>query len=411
MTEKLCDKAICSDYSCTGCMACVNSCRHGAIIECQNDKGFYRPTIVEDKCVNCGACVNVCPTLHPLPVNNYKHQAWCCVNKSMSIRMDSSSGGLFSAIAEYVLAKGGVVYGAMFDECVVCVISNSEDQHGIDKFRGSKYVQARIGSNIFLEIKRRLAKGQLVMYTGTPCQIAGLKGYLKKEYDNLLTVDFLCHGVPSPLVHKDYVKYREGINKSPITLLKHRDKHKSWRIFNFLIKYGNGDEQVIFRTDDPFYQIFLRDYSVQETCFNCLYTKAERGSDITMADYWSKIGKRQLHDDDNGISLILLNSDKAVKIFNSIRRNLGCQELDFEAVRQKYPYLRKPTAKPALWDNFWMDMNLLAFNEILNKYGYPARKSLADKVIMRFGKTKWNALLLRILWKYDYIMRKLKNNK
>lgn len=404
MTEKLCNKAICSDSSCTGCMACVNSCRHGAIIQKQNEKGFYRPACVPDLCVNCGLCQNVCPSLHPLEESEFKQTAYFGFNRSEKIKKKSSSGGLFSAIAESVLSKGGIVYGAMFDENMTCVISNSEAQKGIEKFRGSKYVQAKVGSDTYSEIRKKLHSNQLVLFSGTPCQVAGLKSYLGKDFDNLLTVDFLCHGVPSPLVNQKYVKYLENQRGAKITSLKHRDKYKSWRIFNFLISYSDGEQSRVFRCEDPYYQLFLRNFSVQDTCFHCQYTKPSRNSDLTLADYWIDVSNKRYFDDDQGMSLILLNSKKGMSVFKEISDGLKYQQIDFDMVKQKYGYLNIPTPKPPMWENFWKDIKAMAFTDIIKKYGYPARISTADKVIMKFGKQRWNSLLLRILYKYDYII-------
>lgn len=411
MSDLFIRKAICDDEHCTGCLACVNTCSHNAITKGENEEGFIRPVPKEDLCVNCGKCLNVCPVLHPLNVANHKfaQTAYACWSQSSVIRKESSSGGLFPELAEAVLSQGGIVYGAKLDENIRCVLSSSDVEGGIDKFKGSKYVQCDIGANRLTEIKKLLAKGTLVLFSGTPCQVAGLKNFLRKDYENLITVDFLCHGVPSPQLFQAYIKYLETVNHAPITGFKFRDKQTSWRTFNFKIMFNNGKTACISRLKDSFYQIFLRDYALQMSCYNCRYTKPNRDSDITMADYWMDCrgaeGKR-VSDDDKGMSLCLINTAKGKELFEIIKDRLVYYPLEVKLVRERYKYLHSPTPIPSNRKDFWLDFNKSGFDLVAEKYGYPSKMSLADKIVIKFGQNKWNELLIRILRKIQYILNK-----
>lgn len=411
MNELFIRKAICDDEYCTGCLACVNTCSHNAISKGEDKEGFYRPVLNEDLCVNCGRCLNVCPALHPLKKaeNNIVQAAYACWSKSAVIRKESSSGGLFSELAESVLSQGGIVYGAKLDENIRCVLSSSTAEGGIEKFKGSKYVQCDIGANRLAEIKKFLVKGILVLFSGTPCQVAGLKKFLKKDYENLITVDFLCHGVPSPQLFQAYIKYLENANHAKITNFNFRDKQTSWRTFNFKITFNNGKTICISRLKNSFYQIFLRDYALQKSCYNCLYARPNRNSDITMADYWIDCrgteGKR-ISDDDKGMSLCLINTSKGKELFKRINDRLAYYPLDIKLVRERYKYLQSPTPMPSNREEFWVDFNQSGFNLLMKKYGYPSKISLADMIIMKFGQNKWNKLLIRFLRKIQYIFNK-----
>ena len=197
-------QVLCDDENCTGCFACVNTCNHGAIVASVNEKGFYRPKIQAEQCVNCGLCSNICPAFSRYNNTDFIQNAYVCKNNSDELRRKSSSGALFSAFADTIISRGGCVYGVKMDKTIVAIFSSSDTEKGIDKFRGSKYVQAYVGY-IFKDILKNLHNGRLVLFTGTPCQVAGLRSFLKKDYPNLYTLDFLCHGVPSPKTFSTYI--------------------------------------------------------------------------------------------------------------------------------------------------------------------------------------------------------------
>lgn len=324
------ENALCDTELCTSCMACVNACRHQAIVIDTNNKGFYHPKAIIDKCVDCGACANVCPVLSSNTSFSPIRATYACWNKDSQIRRKSSSGGLFSSIDNAVIENGGIVYGVKLNKDMEAVVSSSDIEDGIEPFMGSKYVQCHIESNTYRNVKASLNTGRTVLYTGTACQIAGLKNFLKKEYDNLLTLDFLCHGVPSPTLFKEYIKWLENKHKKKIIDYQFRDKKKSWHLFNILIKFEDGTTCCIYRNEDYFYQLFLKSLTLQNSCFNCQYTRHERVSDITMGDYWVNINK--IKDDDNGMSIAIINTEKGEKIFNQCKVSINCRELNKERV-------------------------------------------------------------------------------
>lgn len=224
---------LCDAKDCTGCMACGNACRFGAITFSPDNEGFLHPKIDPERCTGCKMCVRACPILTPCPPAGTQEEkrvfaAWA---KDENIRDESSSGGVFSVLAKDVIAAGGVVFGAAFDERFSVRHVMAEDEDGLKNLRGSKYVQSDIGKTFslaenFLKARRR------VFFTGTPCQIAGLRMYLRKDYENLLTADIVCHGVPSPMVFESYKIWLESRLGSPLGDYKFRDKRWSWKYFN-----------------------------------------------------------------------------------------------------------------------------------------------------------------------------------
>lgn len=190
--DALCDRDIC-----TGCMACVNTCRHGAIQIGIDIEGFYRPSVDAEKCIDCGLCYNICPQIHPLKKLEYRQTAFHCYHKDFKIRRKSSSGGLFSAVGDKIISGDGICYGVKLDDSLKAIFSSSDtDGNTTDCYKGSKYVQAQVKEDTFKNVRRYLAQGKIVLFSGTPCQVAGLKKFLGHDYDNLYTMDFLCHESP-----------------------------------------------------------------------------------------------------------------------------------------------------------------------------------------------------------------------
>lgn len=214
--------------NCTGCSACFASCPKNAISLVPNEEGFLYPQIDSSKCIQCGLCEKVCPTLNIQQGANKNPKAFAVINDDEKIRMESSSGGVFTAVAKKVIEENGIVFGVKLDEHQKAVFSFTENVEGLSEFRGSKYVQAQVG-NAFKECKNFLIENKKVLFTGTPCQIEGLKLFLGKEYENLLTMDIICHGVPSPLVWKKYTEFCEKKFASRIVKTAFRRKNDGWK--------------------------------------------------------------------------------------------------------------------------------------------------------------------------------------
>lgn len=301
---------------CCGCTACASVCPKQCITMHEDSEGFLYPKVNETECVGCNQCLNVCPFVNQIdrhrPLEIYAAKA-----DDDKIRMSSSSGGIFTLLAEKTIEADGVIFGAKFNEFWEVVHAYSEHRDGIAGFRGSKYVQSYMG-NSFRTAKLFLDKGRKVLFSGTPCQIAGLKHFLKKEYDNLLTVDFICHGVPSPAVWKEYLsELMTNTGTKCISEIKFRDKSEGWKNFKMrIVGHNQGNKFLIvdeYYYDDYFSKAFLNNISLRHSCYACPI-KAGNSSDITLGDYWGMTEAGSELNDDKGCSVVLANTKKGSSV-------------------------------------------------------------------------------------------------
>lgn len=295
--------------SCTGCTACVQICPRHCISTQADSEGFLYPVVDEDTCIDCGLCENVCPVLHPY-VACMPQDVYAAFNTDEETRMQSSSGGLFFLLAEKTIADGGVVFGARFDDEWQVVMDWADTLQGVKSFMGSKYVQARV-ETAYKEAERFLKQGRNVLFSGAPCQIAGLHHYLRTKYDNLTTVDFACHGVPSPKVWRRYLHEVAAAKK--ISEVKFRDKSQSWKQYRFVLSYGDGETattQTSFYATDPYMRAFLSDLILRPSCHECRAKQGRSHSDITIADFWGVDREMPDMDDDKGTSLVWTGTEK-----------------------------------------------------------------------------------------------------
>jgi len=325
---------------CCGCYGCLNACPVGCISFSMDTEGFFYPDVDTQRCINCNLCNKVCPIENKYDVKNEYHQAFACVNKNSSVRMKSSSGGVFFALAKYVIDHDGVVYGAAFDEKMRLVTTKATTVDEISPLLSSKYVQSEVG-NAYQEIKRYVEAGRIVLFVGAGCQIAGLRGYLKNQsYDNLILADFICHGVPAPGVWQSYVSYKEKNAHSKMMTAEFRNKQRNWRQYYAVHTYENGKTERIHRSDNPYHLSFLKNYSLRPSCFDCQFKGTERVSDITIGDFWSVKKYINDMDDKKGVSLIIVHTKKGIEVFDEIREELQIQEVDHdEIVSANVPYL------------------------------------------------------------------------
>lgn len=314
--------------NCTGCHTCLNICPNACISMQNNGEGFWYPEINKNQCIDCGKCENICPVTHKAEVYNAP-VSYVAYNKSNQIRLDSSSGGVFSLLGEYIIDRGGVVFGACFDEKEnFSVIHDfAKTKEDMSKFRGSKYVQSKIG-NTYKLVKKFLDDKKIVLFTGTPCQVGGLKAYLAKEYENLLTQDVICHGVPSPKVWQKYIEYREKYANSQTQRISFRRKDDGWKRYSVSFLFKNDTEYRQTFDKDLMMQTFLKNICLRESCHNCVYKTIHRQSDVTLADFWGIQNIMSHMDDDKGTSLILVNSDKGINLFEEIKDNLIYESVD-----------------------------------------------------------------------------------
>lgn len=321
--------------SCCGCEACVQACPKHCIAFDVDSEGFRYPKVNTDLCVECGLCERVCPTINPYD-SREPLQVYAAKNPCMEERLKSSSGGIFVMLSKNVLRQGGVVFGARFDDRWKVFHSYTEVMDGITPFMGSKYVQSRIG-DAYIKVRDFLRNGRKVLFSGTPCQITGLRHFLQKEYENLITVDIICHGVPSPTVWNRYLEeikngkcQGEGIGN--ITSIQFRDKRLGWNDFSFTLSFSNphvkgkSDNEVLLtrRHDkDPFFLGF-NDYNLylRPSCMSCPARDLRSGSDITLADFWGIETLLPEMDDDKGISVVMANTAKGLHVVQSIDAEL-----------------------------------------------------------------------------------------
>lgn len=304
--------------NCNGCHACYQICPVNAIEMKTDSEGFWYPKVDSSKCIKCKQCIKVCPEINPSNLSA-ESVLYACYRVDLEKRMKSASGGIFALLAEKIIDEGGLVFGAKFDEQFKLSHSCADSKQELVKLQGSKYVQSKIG-NTFSEAKKALTQGRKVLFSGTPCQIQGLKNYLNKDYENLITVDLVCHGVPSPLVWEKYKKEISGNNK--ITEFIPRDKSNGIKDAPLVFKFNDGSVINEKYSDNIYIKGFIKNLYLRPSCYDCSFKGIERCSDITIGDFW---GLEKYHPEfcnEYGISLAILHTDKGKKYFSKISNAL-----------------------------------------------------------------------------------------
>lgn len=279
-----------------------------------------------------------------------------------NVRAKSRSGGFFTALSDYVLENNGIIYGCVMNDDLEAIHIRTTDKNGRDLMRGSKYVQSNIG-DIYKDVKNELINGKIVLFTGTSCQIAGLKCYVKYEYENLLCMDIVCHGVPSPIVFREYITWMEKKYKSKVIKVNFRNKKNfGWREHIETIEFNNGNtvNSKVFR------DLFYKHNILRPSCYECPYKSIMHPGDITIADYWGIEKVVPQFDDNKGVSLVLVNNDKGVKFFEKVKKDLVWEETDIEHCMQ--PPLEAPFKRPLDRGAFWKDFHTKKFEYIARKY-------------------------------------------
>lgn len=307
---------------CCGCSACVGSCPKKCIVLKEDSEGFLYPEVDRESCVECGLCERSCPVLNSkFLTNDIKPEAYAAYVKDEVLRANSSSGGIFSVLAESVLQMGGVVFGAAFDHDFSVKHIAVETSAELERLRGSKYVQSRI-ENTYEEAKDFLDCGRIVLYTGTACQIAGLKAYLKKTYENLYTLDVLCHGVPSPKLWKKYVAEQEKTHGGTVRQTFFRHKEYGWKMYAVSLEFSNETAYRKKHPEDIFMRLFLANICLRPSCHACKFKGLLRPSDITLGDCWGIEKTMPEMDDDRGTSVVLIHSQKGKALLDSVGEHL-----------------------------------------------------------------------------------------
>ncbi len=331
---------------CCGCSACMNVCPVKAIIMKPDEDGYTFPKIDNKICIDCGLCEKVC-AFQNVPVSeNEPIATYVAVNKNKDILLSSSSGGLFGALASLIFEKDGVVFGCAYNNDMVpehICVNNLTD---MKKIQGSKYVHSSI-NHTYSEAKKYLNDDRWVLFTGTPCQIAGLKSFLGKSYGRLITADIICHGVPSAGFFKGYIKHLEEKFNGKVIDFKFRDKSNGWGLMGKVVYKKNNKllKKIIVPIISYYYNYFLKGYIYRENCYECKYACGGREGDFTMGDYW---GIEKAHPDietKNGVSVLLVNSKKGMALVKDLSKYLDFKLSDFEKAREQNIQLKRPTAK------------------------------------------------------------------
>lgn len=340
-------------YRCCGCHACASSCPKQCITMIPDEEGFLYPQVNMDECIDCHLCEKVCPCLNDK--NRQSPQVvFAAKNLNEFQRLSSSSGGVFYLLAEYVLKQNGVVFGARFSKKWEVEHTYVESLEDLSLLLGSKYVQSAIGES-FVRAKDFLKAGKLVLFCGTPCQISGFKNFLHKEYDNLITVDLICHGVPSPLVWK---RYLERFNIDTIGHINFRAKQLdgySWKKYALVIKDVHGNTLLSQNSHNFFLSSFYMNLSLRPSCFKCSSKGGKSRSDFTIGDFWGIQNINPKLDDDKGISLLMVNSQVAKDIID--RLNLYKEEVQYEeCIKNNIMFIsstNEPKERILFWKKFW----------------------------------------------------------
>lgn len=296
-----------------------------------------------------------------------KTQAYAAINKADAVRKESTSGGVFTLLAEAVLAQGGAVFGAAVTEDLRVAHIIAETSADLQRLRGSKYVRSHLGKT-YAQAQELLESGRQVLFSGTPCQIGGLKAYLKKEYDNLLCVDLICHGAPMADVWAQYVQYRQEKAGAKATGVNFRDKTQSWRNYNLTITFDNGTAYSAPMHADPYMQVFLRDLSLGTSCYSCSCKGIERQADITLADFWGVENTIPQMFDDKGTSLVFTHSEKGQLLLDSLKENMQICPADVDTAVSYNPAMIHSAKKPANREAFLEDLKHMDFQKAAQKH-------------------------------------------
>lgn len=332
---------ICERKICTGCFACYNICPRYAINMVEDEYGYIYPKINIEKCSNCKLCEKICPALNPIE-KKYPLSCYAVAIKDNAKRAESSSGGAATIFSEYILSQNGVVYGATVKKGYSIEHIRIDNLNDLKLLKGSKYVHSYI-KDMFNYVKADLLKNKKVLFIGTSCQIAGLKKYLIKDYDNLYTVDIICHGVPS----QKYLK--EEYNDSDIDSISFRDNN------NYIIKIKSNGKIIKQEEFDnsPYYIMFMNGLICRENCFNCQYARPQRVSDITVGDFWGLSKESKMYAErEKGISVVLPITEKGIELFNICLTKFNYEERHIEEALNGNLQLRRATKKPKNYDKF-----------------------------------------------------------
>lgn len=392
-----------TEHLCLECRACEQICPKDAIFMQENTEGFSYPHVDAAKCIDCGLCLKVCPAMHADDVKNESGLVYAAQLQDKKVLAKSSSGGIFSLIAEHVIASGGVVFGAAWDDNLQLHHIGVDSLDLLQKLRGSKYVHSDIGDT-FVQVRNYLKSGKMVYYTGTPCQIAGLRLFLRKDYPNLITSDLICHGTPSQKIFNLFTERMEKEQNIKLTDYQFRDK----KVFGWScsssssssINNVTGKKKYHFydRNMVGYFQAFIKGHITREDCYQCPFACPERVSDITLADYWDISDFHPAFPNRReGVSLIIVNTSRGQKIFDSLKTKvILCESSLKNALATSNHNLKAPTPRPLERDNAYKEA-FSDFERFRNKYAAMAHSEEYYNKVYRNKKIKSLPLIHSLL--------------
>ncbi len=329
---------------CCGCAACMNICPEGAIHMVTDKNGFLFPEINNEKCVNCKFCTKVCAFQNNPKKLGKPLETYIAINKDKKILSNSASGGVFGALANFIFRKKGVVFGCAYNNDMEPVHINADNVNDMKRIQGSKYVQSSMGYS-YKTAEKFLHKGRWVLFTGTPCQIDGFKSFLGREYNKLICVDIICHGVPNAEFFKDYVNYMEQQLGEKIVGFVFRDKLRGWGKFLLKIvieKKGKRYNKFMYSDSSYYYKYFLKRHIYRKSCYVCKYACGNRLGDFTMGDFW---GIKKYHPEievEEGVSVLLVNTSTAKELLDDLSECLKLKESTFDKAKEHNGQLQNP---------------------------------------------------------------------
>lgn len=374
--------AIKDKSQCCGCRACEQMCPTNVIKMREDEEGFAYP-IVGQGCIECRLCVKVCPILNYTKElsEKFDQKVYGAYNKDEEILINSSSGGIFTTIGKNILKKEGVVYGAAYNEEMKVEHIGIENLNDLYKLRGSKYVQSDV-LKTYQEVKKMLKKGKDVLYTGTPCQIAGLKRYLGKDYERLITIDLVCHGTPSPKIFSAYIDYLKEKKGKKVTEFNFRYKGEYGWGLRYQLQYNNNNKETNPAALSPYYYAFLSDMLHRPICYSCPYASEKREGDITLADFWGIEEEHPEIFNKKGTSLVIVNTLKGMNTMKEVEGDFEIVESTIKIAKKQNGNLSHPSHRPQCRDMIYVDLEQKGFKYISKKYCRP-RKYIRLKISSR----------------------------
>lgn len=374
---------------CNGCGACCAICPRKCIVMKADEEGFFYPNANKDECVECGLCERGCPILSKKTMCQ-EPEAWACICSDEKIRLESSSGGIFTLLAERILEQGGIVYGAAFDRDWNVAHISVERKEELGKLRGSKYVQSKTG-DCYRETRLWLESGRLVYFSGTPCQIDGLKAYLQRDYENLFCQDLICHGVPSSRVWQAYINSLGG--KEEWKQISFREKKSGWRNYYMSISDGKTRREQCYR-ENSYMKLFLENISLRPSCYVCHSKGYGRHSDLTLGDFWGVEKIAPDMDDDKGISLVLIQTQKGKALLEEVGSRILRRQVGLKEAVDGNPSLLRSADYPARKREWiFRELQSQQFNE--RNFAQLVEKITAKSLWKKSKEAVWKLLYVR----------------